>query len=207
MYAHPKEESMTLPLHLLREAEVTGYDGEGFDLHLPGGVELRYDPPGGPGPADWEFFGVEPLDDDYLQYWAEHKRWLEGLKEKWAQSRAACTTPSKLTPSLLTQDATGLWRSADYGVCRDGAGNVYNCSSVVAKLIEVLNLALAQGIPQLNAATLLKEAQRRAEPALGKVLLQIQYGGARLDHIFLRSGVWRTLVFPGARKGCYCLRP
>jgi hypothetical protein len=108
---------------------------------------------------------------------------------------------------MLVQDATGLWRSADYRVCKDRAGKVCNCSPVVAKLIEVLNLALAQGIPELNAATLLKEAQGLADPALAKEIWQIQYGGVRLDHTFHRNGVWRTLVFPGVRKGCYLLHP
>src|SRR6516164_9682757 len=120
---------MTLSLHQLWDAEVTGYDGDGYDLRLPGGFEIRYDPPGGPGPADWEFFGVEPLDEDYLRSWDEKNRELAELKEKWAQSRTAAPTAST---DILTRDSTGLYHSADYRVCRDRKGNVHNCSPVAA---------------------------------------------------------------------------
>jgi hypothetical protein len=192
---------MTLQLHHLLDAEVTGYDGDAYSLRLPGGIEVRDVRSGGPGPTDWEFFGVKPLDGHYLLFWHGLKRWLDGLKEKWAQSRTAA--PS----GILKRDATGLYHSDDYRVCRDREGNARNCSPVSAKLIETLNLALREGIPELNADTLFWEAMKLADSSLCKTLWQMHSSMVRLDHIFRRDGVWKTLVFPGVRKGCYRLIP
>jgi hypothetical protein len=92
----------------------------------------------------------------------------EFIKETLTAYRESDEPPLPRPPILAQDEVTGLLHSSDYRVCRDATGTAHNVSPAVAKLIEVLNLALQIGIPELNANTLLQEAQRRADPPLAK---------------------------------------
>jgi hypothetical protein len=66
-----------------------------------------------------------------------------------------------LPDSLLIQDAIGLSRTPDYLICKNRAGDMYTCTPLVAALVEVVNVSLLEGIPQLSRATLLETARNR----------------------------------------------
>lgn len=146
----------------------------------------------GPDKEEWLPQLVEEMEFDAIAH---------DMKEAIATFRQTHT----IAIPIVRQDSTGLWHSDDYRVCKDKAGTAYNCTPVVAKLIEVLNVALKQGISEVNGDTLLKQAKATSTSSLANQISHIHYQMSRLDHLFARCKVWRTLVRSGVKKGCYRL--
>jgi hypothetical protein len=159
----------------------------------------------------------EALEPLRVQHGPDEEEWLPQLVEKVGFDAIAqdmeravatfrATAPAPLP--ILIKDATGLLHSDDYRVCKDKAGNPYTCKPFVARVIEVLNLALKEGIPELDRDTLLGQAEKRCgnNQSLATEFRDFKkFTHRRLDHRLDAFGVWKTLVFPGADRGCYRL--
>jgi hypothetical protein len=111
-------------------------------------------------------------------------------------------------------DQTGLVHTPGYTLCR-GNGHFLACSPVAAKLVEALNEALRQETGELKWYALLDMAASLCDddPVLQKEIACLKRppksGRATrhkpLNRLFIRNGLWQTLVWPGTRKGSYRL--
>lgn len=152
----------------------------------------------------WRMHGVD--DEEWLPPLIDTQGFLE-IAQHMEQAVALARNTSHASSTILQHEDAGLSHSQDYRIVRDRHGTTYTCSAACAILIKVLHQAQKEGIPEMHNDILLDTAHKQLQgnSALAKQIQSIKYRNVRLDHLWARAGLWKTVVTPGRKRGCYRL--